>query len=41
MTSISYILLSVSLTTKGILLVKAQSISDIISPSVKPGIRIV
>jgi hypothetical protein len=41
MTSISYILLSISPTTKGILLVKAGSASDIISPSVKPGIRVV
>jgi hypothetical protein len=39
--SISYILLSVSLTSEGNLLVKAGSASDIISLSVKPGRRVV
>jgi hypothetical protein len=39
--SISYILLSVSPTSKGNLLAKAGSASDIISPSVKPGRRVV
>jgi hypothetical protein len=39
--SISYILLSVSSTSEGNLLVKAGSTSNIISPSVKPGRRVV
>jgi hypothetical protein len=39
--SISCILLSVSPTSKGNLLVKAGSASNIISPSVKPGRRVV
>jgi hypothetical protein len=39
--SISYILLSVSLTNKGNLLIKAGSVSDIISLSVKLGKRVV
>jgi hypothetical protein len=39
--SISYILLSVSPTSKGNLLVKAESVSNIISSSVKPGRRVV
>jgi hypothetical protein len=41
MTFISYILLSISLTTKGILLVKAGSISNIISLSIKLGRRVI
>ena len=39
--SISYILLSVSLISEGNLLIKAGSVSDIISLSVKPGKRVV
>jgi hypothetical protein len=39
--SISYILLSISPTNKGNLLVKAGSASNIISPSVKLGRRVV
>jgi hypothetical protein len=39
--SISCIFLSVSPTSKGNLLVKAGSTSDIISPSIKPGRRVV
>ena len=39
--SISYILLSVSPTSEGNLLVKAGSASNIISPSIKPGRRVV
>jgi hypothetical protein len=39
--SISCILLFISLTSEGNLLVKAGSASDIISPSVKPGRRVV
>jgi hypothetical protein len=39
--SISYILLSVSPTSKSNLLVKAGSASNIISPSIKPGRRVV
>jgi hypothetical protein len=39
--SISYILLSVSSISKGNLLVKAGSMSNIISLSVKPGRRVV
>jgi hypothetical protein len=39
--SISYILLSISPTSKGNLLVKARSTSNIISLSVKPGRRVV
>jgi hypothetical protein len=39
--SISYILLFISPTSKGNLLVKAGSISNIISPSIKPRRRVV
>jgi hypothetical protein len=39
--SISYILLSISSTSKGNLLVKAGSASNIISPSIKLGRRVV
>jgi hypothetical protein len=39
--SISYILLSISSTSEGNLLVKAGSTSNIISPSVKPERRVV
>jgi hypothetical protein len=39
--SISYILLSISPTSEGNLLVKAGSVSNIISPSVKLGRRVV
>jgi hypothetical protein len=39
--SISYILLSVSLTSEGNLLVKVGSASNIISPSIKPGRRVI
>jgi hypothetical protein len=39
--SISYILLSISPTSEGNLLIKAGSINNIISPSIKPGRRVV
>jgi hypothetical protein len=39
--SISYILLSISPTSKGNLLVNAESISNIISPNIKLGKRVV